>query len=375
MTAPRVPAARIPQLELLRVIATGSIFLYHLWTVIPLSSDASVPGLVLAQVPLLGTLGVIVFNCITGFVLALPYLGHHHPRPIPGSLSFFRRRFGRLCLYYYPVLVLWTIPWLALAVQEQGWLLVLLAVAAHVVFVHTLHASTFFAIVPAFWWLGMLAQFYLVCPWLLQCFERLGAGRTCVLACVIPWAVWIVLTHLADQFPGSTLAMVHYLSYFNLPVRLPEFALGMWLASAWNRGVPLVYGHQRATAPSGIIMMLMRPLLVGVILFLLLQRTFMQHFAHPFGHIYLVFWCVCSMLAVLRWWLASQLGRLRLSADLAATSYGIYLLHQPLLDYANQWLADIFSPASRFLVLLIGIGLLCYHAAVGLNSLVERLWR
>lgn len=375
MTAPRVPTARVPQLELLRVMATGSIFLYHLWTVIPLSSNASVLGLVLAQVPLLGTLGVIVFNCITGFVLALPYLGQHHPRPIPGSLSFVRRRFGRICLYYYPVLVLWTIPWLVLAVQEQGWLLVLLAFAAHVVFVHTVHASTFFAIVPAFWWLGMLAQFFLVCPWLLQCCERLGAGRTCVLACVIPWAGWIVLTRLADQFPGSTLAMVHYLSYFNLPVRLPEFALGMWLASAWNRGVPLVYGRQCATVPPGIIMMLMRPLLVGVILLLLLQRPCMQHFTHPFGHIYLVCWCVCSVLAVLRWSLASQLGRLRLSADLAAASYGMYLLHQPLLDYANQWLAGIFSPASRFLVLLIGVGLLCYHAAVGLSSLVERLGR
>ena len=53
--------------------------------------------------------------------------------------------------------------------------------------------------------------------------------------------------------------------------------------------------------------------------------------------------------------------------------HGMYLLHQPLLDYANQWLADIFSPASRFLVLLIGIGLLCYYTAVGLHRLVQRL--
>jgi peptidoglycan/LPS O-acetylase OafA/YrhL len=375
MTAQRPPTARIPQLELLRVLAMGGIFLFHLWTVIPLSSDSRLLGPWLARLPLLGTLGVIIFNGITGFVLAVPYLGQPHPRPAPGGLAFFRARFGRVCRQYYPTLLLWTIPWVILTVHEQSWHFLLLAFATHLVFLHTLHASTFFAIVPAFWWLGLLAQFYLVYPWLLRLFQRVGPGRACLMACIIPWLAWGGLTYLASQEPGSTVAMVHYLSYFNLPVRLPEFALGMWLASAWNRAVPLLHGRQDKTAPLALIAGLILPLCAGVLLFLLLDNALVQQLIHPFDHIYLVCWCLGSTLVVLRWPLAFRLGTAPFILDLAAASYGIYLIHQPLLGYANQWLSDLVSPPGRFLVLLIGVGWLCYRAAVGLNGLVNRLWR
>jgi peptidoglycan/LPS O-acetylase OafA/YrhL len=374
MTEGRLSMARIPQLELLRVLAMGGIFLFHLWTVIPLSSDSRLAGPWLARLPLLGTLGVIVFNCITGFVLSVPYLGYANPRPLPGGLDFFRSRFTRICQHYYPALVLWTIPWMVLIVQEQGFPFVLLAFATHLVFLHTLHASTFFAIVPAFWWLGLLAQFYLVYPWLLRLFERVGHGRACIIACAIPWLAWVILTRLAGQFPGSTLATVHYLIYFNLPVRLPEFVLGMWLASAWNRTFPLLHGQPREAAPPALIAVI-TPFLVGLMLFLLLSRTLLQQLVNPFDHIYLVCWCVGGVLAVFRWPLAVRLGASPCILALAAASYGIYLLHQPLLGYTNQLLDNIFSPGARFVILLIGVGLLCYRAAVGLNILVYRLWR
>lgn len=367
--------SRIPPVELLRVMATVGIFLFHLWTVIPLSSDSGVLSPLLARLPLLGTLGVIVFNCLAGFVLSVPYLGQSNPRSLPRALDFFCSRFGRICLHYYPTLVLWTTPWMILSAHEQGWLAILLAFVTHLVFLHTLHASTFFAIVPAFWWLGMLAQFYLVYPWLLRFFARVGPGKACVLTCVILWGGWVVLTHVASQFPGSTLATVHYLLYFNLPVRLPEFALGMWLAAAWNRAAPLVRGQQRATALPSPLAKVIGPLLIGLALFLLLHRALLDQLSQPFDHIYLVLWCLCGILAVLRWPLAMRLGSWRLILDLAATSYGIYLLHQPLLGYANHYLAGLFSPGVRFVVLLIGIGWLCYRAAVGLNLLVYRMTR
>ena len=367
--------SRIPGIELLRVLATVGIFLFHLWSVIPLSSDSWILGPVLARLPLLGTLGVIVFNCITGFVLSVPYLGQPNPRPLPGVLDFFRSRFGRICRSYYPTLVLWTLPWMLLSTHEQGWLSVLLAFVTHLVFLHTLHASTFFAIVPAFWWLGMLAQFYLVYPWLLRFFARVSPGKACILTCVICWGGWVLLTRVASQFPGSTLAMVHYLIYFNLPVRLPEFALGMWLAAAWNRAMPLVHGRQQATPPPSLLARVLGPLLAGLTLFLLLHRPLLDQFSRPFDHIYLVFWCLCGMLAVLRWPLTILLGNWWLTLDLAAASYGIYLLHQPLLNYTNQYLNGLFRPGVRFVILLLGIGWLCYRAAVGLNILVYRLAR
>jgi peptidoglycan/LPS O-acetylase OafA/YrhL len=81
------------------------------------------------------------------------------------------------------------------------------------------------------------------------------------------------------------------------------------------------------------------------------------------------------VLAVLRWRRADRLGRGRLTLNLAAASYGIYLLHQPLLHYANQALAGLLNPANRFVVLLVGVGWLCYQAAVGLNAVVARVMR
>lgn len=196
-----------------------------------------------------------------------------------------------------------------------------------------------------------------------------------MLACVIPWLAWVGLTRLADQAPDSTLALVHYLLYFNLPVRLPEFAIGMWLAAAWNRAAPLVHGRQRTTAPHAWVTLLLAPLGVGLLLFLLLHGPWLDYLGRPWYHIYLVLWCLGGTLALLRWPLAVRLGSRPLTLNLAAASYGIYLLHQPLLGYANAYLTDLLSPSSRWVVLLLGIGLLCYYAAVGLNRLVSALWR
>jgi peptidoglycan/LPS O-acetylase OafA/YrhL len=375
MTELRVAMSRIPGIELLRVLATVGIFLFHLWSEIPLNSDSRILGPVLARLPLLGALGVIVFNCITGFVLSVPYRGQPNSRQLPGALDFFCSRFGRIGRHYYPTLVLWAIPWMILSIHEQGWLSILLAFVTHLVFLHTLHISTFFAIVPAFWWLGMLAQFYLVYPWLLRFFMRVGPGKACVLTCVICWGGWVILTRVASQFPWSTLATVHYLIYFNLPVRLPEFALGMWLAAGWNHKAPLVCGRQRATTTLSSMAVVIGPLLIGLILFILLHRALLDQISRPLDHIYLVCWCLCGMLAILRWPLTMQLGSSRLTLDLAAASYSIYLLHQPLLGYANYYLTGVLSPGVRFVVLLIGISWLCYRSAVGLNILVYRLAR
>jgi peptidoglycan/LPS O-acetylase OafA/YrhL len=62
MSAPRAAPTRIPQLEVLRVIATLSVFLFHLWTEVPLTSPVPVLGPSLAQLPLFGTIGVVIFN-------------------------------------------------------------------------------------------------------------------------------------------------------------------------------------------------------------------------------------------------------------------------------------------------------------------------
>ena len=355
-------------------MATAGIFVFHLWTDIPLGADDSLWRPVLERIPLLGAIGVILFNCMAGFVLSLRHLGQAQPRPLLSRLIFFRQRFGRIAPHYYLALLLWTILWLLVSTQDHSWLAVTVAVLTHLGFVHTLHISTFFSIVPAFWWLGMLAQFYIVYPWLWRLFVRCGPGRACLLVCLISWAGWLWLTSLAVQFPDR-LSTMHYLSYFNLPVRLPEFAIGMWLASAWNRGARLLHGVPRTTAASAGRGGIVPTLLVGLLFVLLLERSLIRQLPHPLEHIYLVAWCAGSLIAMLRCPLAMHLGNRTWILDIAAASYGIYLLHQPMIGYANLWLTDVVPPPSRFLVLLVGLGFLCYKAAQGLNLLVARLWR
>lgn len=374
MTEAHHTPSRIPQLEVLRVLATLSVFLFHLWTQVPLTTQVPGLGLALAQVPLLGAIGVVIFNVVTGFVLAMPYLGVGHPRLIPPALTFFRQRFGRICRHYYPALGLWSL--LALLLPSHGASLstFLVGLATHLVFVHTLHLSTFFALVPAFWWLGLLAQLYLVCPWLLRLCQRLGAAWTCAGALLVSWGLWIGVTWLATHVPGSGFDTLHYLLYFNLPFRLPEFVLGMWLAEAWNNAAPLLHCPPR-TFPAPFARAVLLPSLLALALLSLLPNVFQLPLGTPYGHFYLVGWCLALILCVMRWPYASHLGTTPWLLNLAGASYGIYLLHQPLLGYADLSLTGLgLSPTPRCALLLVGVGVGCYYAAVGLNHLVLRLW-
>jgi peptidoglycan/LPS O-acetylase OafA/YrhL len=143
----------------------------------------------------------------------------------------------------------------------------------------------------------------------------------------------------------------------------------MWLAYAWNCGVPWLHGHSLRSLPS-LLRRILVPLLVGLLFVFLLQETILQWLPPLLAHLYLVAWCAGSILALLRSPLAARLGRVPLVIDIAAASYGIYLLHQPLLAYANLALSPSLSPPSRFMLLLFGLGFVCYKAAVGLNLLV-----
>ena len=99
---------RVTQIESIRVLAMAGIFLYHLWTVLPDGGAQNPFGPILGDILSQGYLGVVVFNAITGFVLALP---HAHPggKPPMAYFDFFRRRFGRITPQYYLSLALWSV--------------------------------------------------------------------------------------------------------------------------------------------------------------------------------------------------------------------------------------------------------------------------
>src|SRR4029453_15190062 len=142
------PLQRLPQLEVLRVVAMTWIFLFHLWSVVPLAANGGTFGLVLMGVLHSGHLGCVVFNKSAGCVLALPPLGQARRPALPCG-DFLRRRFLRICPQYYLALLLWTTMMLLTAHERSS--AVVLSFVTHAFFVHTMHPATLFGIVPAYW--------------------------------------------------------------------------------------------------------------------------------------------------------------------------------------------------------------------------------
>ena len=364
------PLQRLPQLEVLRVVAMTWIFLFHLWSVVPLEANSGTFGLMLVRVLHSGHLGVVVFNIITGFVLALPHLGPAR-RPAPTYGDFLRRRFLRICPHYYLALLLWTAMML-LTAHESGSAMVL-SFVAHAFFVHTMHPTTFFGIVPAYWWLGLLAQFYLLFPLVLRLFQRLGPKRSGLVLCGICWIGWGLLTRLAVLRPGSPWEMVHYMWYFNLPARLPEFALGMCLAAAWNPGAPPTSAPVPALPRRIPLGSSFAAFVLGMFLGVIVAGRLFPLIAIPLVPIYQLAWCFVGIVALCIWPPVARLGNSRIVTSMAAASYSIYLVHQPLLSGAASWLEGKVSLPTAFGLLLVVGGVASFGLARVLDELAARV--
>lgn len=359
----RPASGRIPQIELVRALAMVAIFVYHLWSVVPTVSDNGLVGRIIGAVSGFGYLGVVFFNFITGFVLALPYLGLQH-RAVPGFSYFLRRRFLRICPKYYFALTLWSSVLLFSGSQRNSDLLT--AFTAHLTFTHSMFAETFFAIVPAYWWLGLLAQFYLVFPLVLRLFRSLGAAKACLFICLACWSSWIAFNLLSQ--PGSVWALINYMLYFNLPARLPEFAIGMWLAESW-RGETADDAAPQSDGRSA----LKQPLLwlaVLALLFAVSAGAVLPVQRLCFYHLSMVAWCFVVFAALLLLRFSFRLGQSFVVVKIATASYSIYLLHQPLLGYAHDALAGSLPPLTEYTLLLLVIGAASFAFAEVLDRVV-----
>ena len=105
-------------------------------------------------------------------------------RPLPRYKTFLRQRFLRICPNYYLSLLFWT----GVAVIVGGGSARLArSLAEHLLFVHTFDPAVFFDIVPAYWWMGLIAQFYLLYPCLWKLYQRWGAAPATVFLCLLCW--------------------------------------------------------------------------------------------------------------------------------------------------------------------------------------------
>ena len=265
------------------------VFLHHLWkTVIQTPVGPFQWGLdVLFDT---ASDGVILFNVLSGFLLALPYLGPQR-RPFVGYGNFLHRRFLRIVPSYFLALVLFSLAnVLVFGIPPVSALHNLLW---HLSFLNSLEYSMMSTNFSHFWYLGMLAQFYLLFPLFLRFFQRVGSTGALIRIVGVCWGGWSILSAYLAWYPDSALGMAGYLMHFNLPGRLPEFAVGMWLASRWtSSGSPLRTALLPPPLPQ---------VLPGLAAGLIVGAPLVGGAGLPLAHIYHVMLCGVLVLVLLLW--------------------------------------------------------------------------
>ncbi len=232
------------------------------------------------------------------------------------------RRFWRIYPPYWIALALFglLLPFAAGVRPSAGDL------ALHASMLHTLFERSFFSINPAFWSLATEEQFYLAYPLVLLLLSRWGMRRLLIaaLALSLMWraAVLVMLPPTVENFM-TWRVVVHGLF---LP-RWFEWLLGCWLAELVSSPSEPLVGRARGLAITGALLlclaMLTRVQLAADKLFS--DALFGGGFAAITGAV------LAAAPARGKIW---RLMGLMLRA-IGRRAYGLYLVHQPILD----WLA------------------------------------
>ena len=138
---------------------------------------------------------------------------------------------------------------------------------------------------------------------------------------------------LVGVFPHGPLPMVEYMMSFNIPGRLPEFVLGMFLAAVWKANAARPGALARLNPETGLprVFIWAAPLLAIVLI--AAACLYKNALPAPLDLMLLTAACLGTGLALFSQPFLARLGRTPRAAAWAAASYSFYLLHQPLLDY------------------------------------------
>lgn len=359
----RAPTERITirQLDVIRVLAMFGIFLHHLWKTVITAPQ----GMLQSALDVLfnaASDGVVLFNIISGFLLAMPHLGPQG-RPLAGYRSFLKKRFLRIIPPYYLALLLFTSA--NILYFDVPLIPALDTLLQHILFINSLNYSNMFLNFSHFWYLGLLAQFYLLFPFVLRLFLRIGAARAALSFIVLCWGSWMILAWYFPTTDATYPGTAENLMHFNLPGRLPEFAIGMWLASLWNPSAVSVNKPVLGKAFSLFI--------AALVLYILAGTPFISNMSLPFLHIFHVALSVVLFLILLVWPPVVRAGESSFIKAVADQSYAVYIVHHPLFSYLGVMPSKVTHTLGNFVVLTAVLLPLSYLLAIILGLLSAKI--
>jgi peptidoglycan/LPS O-acetylase OafA/YrhL len=338
-TAPAEPSlsvhssARVLELDGIRGLAIVSVLLWHL-VVMPhvLSPGGPKPAgmMWLVRVLSLSWAGVDLFFGLSGFLIAGILLDG---KGIPSFLSrFYLRRFFRIYPLYWAVLVLcFSIPYLAARLDlvapapVYGVLLQNFWMATHRSFGGEPLGVT--------WSLSVEEQFYLVFPALVLLLQRSALTALLVLACVVaPLA----------RFAVSSAPATNWMAAYVLTIcRADALAMGALLAIVVRSGFRIASVRPVARA-------LFILSAAGIVLLIANGDTIGSPRMNVVGYS-IVALAGASLIAVVLTspnGLAATLARSRVLCRAGAISYGLYLVHVPVLMLCRNYLGVSSVPAT-----------------------------
>lgn len=253
-----------------------------------------------------GDQGVQLFIIISGFGLTWGLLNHSDLKPF-SLKNFYARRGERVYPLWWGTHILFMAIWLVTGLGLSAFDKKTYLSAIGIRFTPEL----FYYFSPAWWFIGLLIQFYLVFPLIWLGLRRLGPTWLLVIACLL-------------AFPARAFGLLNFTTYMDpwqrgaiFITRLPEFVLGISLAYWFYKDRKRI-DHILKSIP--MIMIGICTYALGMVLSLFLLGMAFAPFLLGVG-LFILFYNLFSRIP-----LGCKVG-----AWLGQHSYSLYLIHHPII--------------------------------------------